>query len=238
MKQNFNPNEWAKKNMPNTEMPVKAKKESTPLKPEVNNISDVQEDILRVADELIARQIDVTYEYKDWLRLGFAIVDGMGEGGRQLFHDLSRICSKYDEAKCDEQFNNCLNARGSGVTVRTFFQMAKDAGVDISANPANMLHGKKYEKEGEKGILTSFDQNMTNGKMAKLAEKGNECIRNVYYDVTFSDKIMREDLPDMLHPIYDSQEGFVDKDKVLLGSITNIAGVIPQSVYGIYDGSC
>ena len=151
MKQNFNPIEWAKKNMPNTEMPVKAKKESTPLKPEVNNTSDVQEDIRRVADKLIDRNLDITYGYTDWLRLGFAIVDGLGEEGRQVFHDLSRLCPKYDEAECDKQYNNCLNSHGSGVTVRTFFQMAKDAGVDISANPANMPRGIKYEKEGENG---------------------------------------------------------------------------------------
>ncbi len=232
----FDPIEWANKNQPQTDKPIKAEIVNRSIQPAVNIQSDLKADIRRVADKLIDRNLDITYGYTDWLRLGFAIVDGLGEEGRQVFHDLSRLCPKYDEAECDKQYNKCLNARGSGVNVRTFFHMAKEAGVDISANPANMPHGKKYEKEGEKGILTSFDQNMTNGKMAKLAEKGNECIRNVYYDVTFSDKIIREDLPDMLHPIYDSQEGFVDKDKVLLGSITNIAGVIPQSVYGIYDG--
>ena len=232
----FDPIEWANKNQPNTEMPKKAETVSRSELSKVYNQSDLKADIRRVADKLIDRNLDITYGYKDWLRLGFAIVDGLGEEGRQVFHDLSRLCPKYDEAECDKQYNKCLNSKGSGINVRTFFHMAKEAGVDISANPANMPHGKKYEKEGEKGILTSFDQNMTNGKMAEVAEKGNECIRNVYYDVTFSDKIMREDLPDMLHPIYDSQEGFVDKDKMLLGSLTMFAGAIPKSVYGIYDG--
>ena len=170
----FDPIEWADKNQPQTDKPIKAEIVNRSIQPAVNNQSDLKADIRRVADKLIDRNLDITYGYTDWLRLGFAIVDGLGEEGRQVFHDLSRLCPKYDEAECNKQYNNCLNARGSGVNVGTFFHMAKEAGVDISANPANMPHGKKYEKEGEKGILTSFDQNMTNGKMAEVAEKGNE----------------------------------------------------------------
>ena len=153
----FDPIEWANKNQPNTEMPKKAETVSRSELSKVYNQSDLMTDIRRVADKLIDRNLDITYGYKDWLRLGFAIVDGLGEDGRQVFHDLSRLCPKYDEAECDKQYNKCLNSKGSGVNVRTFFHMAKEAGVDISANPANMPHGKKYEKEGEKGILTSFD---------------------------------------------------------------------------------
>ena len=232
----FNPIEWANKNQPNTEKPIKAETVNRSELSKVYNQSDLMTDIRRVVKKLIDRNIDITYDYNDWLRLGFALAEALGEQGRKFFHDLSRLCPKYDEEECDKQYNKCLNSKGSGITVRTFFQMAKEAGVDISANSANMPHGIKNEKDEEKGNLTSSDQNMPNGKVAEVAEKGNECIRNVYYDVTFSDKIIREDLPDILKQIYDSQEGFVDKDKVLLGGITNIAGAIPQSVYGIYDG--
>ena len=232
----FDPIAWANKNMPNTEKPEKAKTVNRNVQPAVNYQSALEADIRRVADKLIDHNLDITYGYKDWLRLGFAIADGLGEEGRQVFHDLSRICPKYDEAECNKQYNNCLNARGSGVTVKTFFQMAKEAGVDISAKNAKMPYGTNSENEVNNDVLSVLEQNVPSGKMAEVAENGNEYIRNVYYDVCFSDKIIREDLPGMLHPIYDSQEGFVDKDKVLLGSITNIAGVIPQSVYGIYDG--
>ena len=117
----FDPIEWANKNQPNTEMPKKAETVSRSELSKVYNQSDLMTDIRRVADKLIDRNLDITYGYKDWLRLGFAIVDGMGEQGRQVFHDLSRLCPKYDEAECDKQYNKCLNGRGSGVNVRTFF---------------------------------------------------------------------------------------------------------------------
>lgn len=218
------------------EKPKKAESVNRSELSKVYNQSDLMTDIRRVVKKLIDRNIDITNDYNDWLRLGFALAEALGEGGRKFFHELSRLCPKYDEAECDKQYDKCLNSKGSGVTVRTFFQMAKDAGVDISANSANMPCGIKNEKDGNKGNLTSSDQNMPSGKMAEVAEKGDEGIRSVYYEETFSDKIIREDLPDILQQIYDSQEGIVDKDKMLLGSLTEFAGVIPQSVYGIYDG--
>ena len=161
----FDPIEWANKNQPNTEMPKKAETVNLSELSKVYNQSDLMTDIRQVADKLIDRNLDITYGYKDWLRLGFAIVDGLGEEGRQVFHDLSRLCPKYDEAECNKQYNKCLNSKGNGITVRTFFQMAKEAGVDISANSANMPHGIKNEKDEEKGNLTSSDQNMPNGKV-------------------------------------------------------------------------
>ena len=102
-----------------------------------------------------------SYAYRDWLRLGFAIADGLGEDGRQLFHELSRLCPKYDEAECDKQYTHCLNGRGSGVTVKTFFQMAKEAGVELSATSAKMPHGINGVKDAKmvfRLILTSLCQ--------------------------------------------------------------------------------
>ena len=232
----FNPIEWANKNMPNTEMPERANIVNRSEQPAVSNLSDQKADIQRVADELIARNLDITNAYRDWLRLGFALADGLGEGGRQLFHDLSRLCRKYEETECDKQYTHCLNGRGSGITVKTFFQMAKDAGVELSANYAKMPTGTNGVKNVNNDVLTDSDQFMPSGRMAELAENRNDNIRSVYYDVTFSDKIIREDLPALMLPIYDSQEGYVDKDKMLLGSLTTFSGAVPQAVYGIYDG--
>ncbi|MGN0282661.1 MAG: DUF3987 domain-containing protein [Prevotella sp.] len=202
----------------------------------LSNPSALEADINRVASELIARNLDITNAYSDWLRLGFALADGLGEGGRQLFHDLSRQCSKYEEKECDKQYSNCLNARGSGVTVKTFFQMAKDAGIELCASRANMPSGIKNGKDGNNDDLTGSDQFMPNGRMAEMAENGTENPNTVDCEQTFSDKIIREDLPAVLLPIYDSQPDFVGKDKMLLGSITTFSGVMPQSIYGIYDG--
>ena len=42
----------------------------------------VEEDVEHVVWEIEQRAIDITPTYKDWVELGFALVDGLGENGR------------------------------------------------------------------------------------------------------------------------------------------------------------
>ena len=43
----------------------------------------VAEDVECVVREIEQRAIDIAPSYKDWVELGFALVDGLGENGRQ-----------------------------------------------------------------------------------------------------------------------------------------------------------
>lgn len=218
------------------EKPEKANIVNRSVQPAASNLSDQKADIQRVADELIARNLDITNAYRDWLRLGFALADGLGEGGRQLFHDLSRQCTKYEEKECDKQYTHCLNGRGSGITVKTFFQMAKEAGVELSATSAKMPTGTNGVKNVNNDVLTDSDQFMPSGRMAEVAENGTESTETVGYEQTFSDKILRKDLPPFLQRVYDSQEDSVGRDKMLLGVLCLVSIFINQAIYAIYDG--
>ena len=88
-----------------------------------------------VVDRIIANGRDITAGYDNWLRLGFALADGRGEAGRAMYHRLSVMNPQYNEAECNRQYDACLKSsdRPGGVTVATLFQMAKDAGVNVSA---------------------------------------------------------------------------------------------------------
>ena len=90
------------------------------------------EQISSIVNLLVNRGIDITSGYGNWLNLGFALADGLGEDGRTYYHDLSRMNGDYNAVECDKQYNACLRSHGNGVTVKSFFQMAKDAGIDIS----------------------------------------------------------------------------------------------------------
>ena len=51
--------------------------------------SDDHEKIMAVGQELLAMGANIADSYSDWLRLGFALADGLGEEGRELYHQLS-----------------------------------------------------------------------------------------------------------------------------------------------------
>lgn len=103
---------------------IKRRKEPTP-KP----VIFVQADFDHMVNELVQQQINLCESYHDWLRVGFALADQFGEAGRDYFHRLSQASRKYDTRQCDKQYNNCLKAGRTGVTIRTLYFLAKQAGV-------------------------------------------------------------------------------------------------------------
>ena len=51
----------------------------------------VKDDVESVVREIEQRGIDIAPNYKDWMELGFALVDGLGENGREYYHRISRL---------------------------------------------------------------------------------------------------------------------------------------------------
>ena len=72
--------------------------------------TSVQEDIETITQRIEASHTDITAGYSNWLDLGFALSEELGEAGRDYFHRISRFNPDYDHAETDKQFNNCLKA--------------------------------------------------------------------------------------------------------------------------------
>ena len=67
---------------------------------------------------------------------------------RPLFHSLSAMNAQYAAAECDRQYDNCLKSHRGGITIATFFQMARDtAGIDLAEMAReNVKNGAKCAK--------------------------------------------------------------------------------------------
>ena len=102
-------------------------------------LSDTRSDAVRIVNELAARHIDITETYKQWVSVAFALISEFGEQGREMFHMLSRQNSRYQYEESDRKFSSCLKSHGSGITIKTIFHLAKEAGVEL-ANHENYLH--------------------------------------------------------------------------------------------------
>lgn len=100
--------------------------------------ADRNETILRSSDNTVDRveelvtalekyRIDVTNDYKDWIRVGYSLATLPEPYGRSFFHRVSSICSKYNAVLCEKQFNHLLNPKNIGIG--TFFRICADYGV-------------------------------------------------------------------------------------------------------------
>ena len=175
MKKKFEAKDWLRKEQ---EKPV----EKAPVARVVNN--DPYDDIEVVTRRIEDAGVDITVGYAAWRDVGFALSDALGEAGRQYYHRVSCLNPDYNKQECDKQYDKCLKAHGTGVTVKTFFQLAKDAGVSVSipsktskpsipSLPRNegsgVIEVSKVEEEEEE-ILPSFSAGLK-GTLPGLLER-------------------------------------------------------------------
>lgn len=246
VKEDFDPNAWANLDAKNNEMQTPQASVSNAKHTDPKQTDTVEKEVRQITESLIHRGIDITAGYDNWLTLGFALADGLGESGRSFYHDLSRMNAEYDYAECDRKYNNCLQGKRKGVTIRSFFYMAKEAGIDIGqiakehrssnncvakevdicAKNAIVPTGTFAEKMGKIGVFEGLSQDVSSDILAQLAQLPG---------MTFTDKINREDWPAFCQKILDSQDDPVGRDKMILGSLNIISGVLPKSLYSIYD---
>ena len=211
-KKTFNPNDWLK---------------ATSLTPDIvnssNDIGDNSQfstfnfqlnDIEDVVSRVEASATDIAPNYADWCDLGFALADALGENGRGYYQRLSRFYPNYAAAETDKQFSACLKAHGHGITIKTLFHLAKQAGISICGNASGSL---------------AKSQNSPKSPISPAEE-----IEDIEDMPTFSQDI-KDTLPSLLAQIVSRANSPEDADLLLLGSLTVFSACLPN-VFGNYGG--
>lgn len=204
--------------------------------------------IRTVANRIVEMNIDITEGYKKWLNIAFGFSQELGEEGRSIFHDISRLNAGYKYEECDKLYFNCIKrlhdtTNHSGITIASFFKYAKEAGIDIKVVPS-------HDNIAGNGNFASLANpakgaNMANMAMAPntaTAINGTTAEAGVEHEVaeaiplpTFCDKITGS-LPLIFKDISSLGKTLTEKDMLLLASITILSGAFPE-VYAIYDSS-
>lgn len=199
-------------------------------------------------DELLRIGANIAESYDDYLHLGFALADGLGADGRELFHQLCAQSSKYREKDCEEKWQECLSKHDGRTTIASFYKMAQQAGADLSAisrqfpsNPSSPHVGVDNSvnssniNSSSKSLIPSISLNREGNEGSEGNNTEENSINAVQYTETFSDKIDHSKLPTLLRVPVETQTEVEGRDKVILASLTLYSGAMP-SVFGIYDG--
>ena len=164
MKKLFNPLEWKDKKDSHGGSP------EPPISSHINTHSSylthktysLEDEVEALTSAVESASVDIAPSYSDWLSIAFALSDALGEGGRSYFHRLSRFYPGYDSKEADKQFTSCLHSKGSGITIKTLFHLAKQAGIISPQSPfsPNSPHGETGETEefGETESMPTFSQ--------------------------------------------------------------------------------
>ena len=204
------------------------------------------EQIRTVANRIIEMNIDITEGYNNWRNIAFGISLELGEEGRSIFHDISRFNAGYKYEECDKLYSNCIKrlhdtTNHEGITIRSFFSYAKEAGIDIKVAPS-------HDNVAGNGNVASLANPAKGANMANLAiapnastaANGISAESVVEHEVaetiplpTFSEKVIGY-LPDILKEVLFLGKTITEKDMLVLAALAVLSGAFPE-VFAIYD---
>ena len=183
---------------------------------------ELRDNVETVTGRIEQQCLDITGDYGSWRDIGFALADGLGEAGRTYFHRVSKFYPKYNAKEADKQFTQCLKGKKSGITIRTFFHKAKEAGIDIRMRSSATYAGSAACVNGGTAHSASA---------AEVANLRN--LRNPDQLPTFTEEIEAQ-LPEFLQKITTNGSTEQEKDVLLLGAITTLSACLPN-ISGLYD---
>ena len=172
-----------------------------------------------IVKRIESTQTDITASYSDWRDLGFALADEFGESGRDYYHRLSRFYPGYSASECNKQYDACLKSKGHGITLKTFFHLAKQASVNIAGNSSSNSQRQK-SPSGDLGV-----------KSGQL-ETENSKLTTIFNTPQLPAEIYAN-LPELLRESCELFKEAIEKDVFLIGSLAVLSGCLPN-VQGIY----
>lgn len=182
--------------------------------------TDTAGDIETITQRIEAANVDITQGYDNWLNIAFALSEELGESGRSYFHRVSKFNPGYNQADADKQFDACLKSHKQGITIKSFFQKAKEAGIDLRTREYKSPKSPKCPKSPRR----------RNGDIGEIGESGDTSTEPL---PTFS-QLVADRLPFFLKRIADIGESPQETDALILGAITVLSGCLPK-IYGVYD---
>ena len=217
MHQRFNPLDW----LPNDEGDDNQPFNNQPPNNQPSN------DIDLIVSRIEASHMDITGSYADWLNLGFALADELGEGGRDYFHRISRFYPKYSYMDCNKQFDQCLKSTGHGITIKTLFHLAKQAGIELGAK--GVEHGATSMGQRARGV-----EQEARSQEQEASEPQAPSSEPPAPDLpTLPDSIFPS-LPDFLKRVVEVAESKEVRDILLLGTLGAVSACL-HKMSGIYD---
>lgn len=202
-KKAFNPGEWKPKERARSE-------------PVSSGSGDTWERVVEIVKRIEVARADIASDYKDWLSVGFALASEFGESGRELYHRVSVFYAGYKERETDKQYSSCLKSHGHGVTIATFFELAKKAGVTIT----------KLEKRDNLRYVRRPSPVVRSAQQLEQTDEDEE------EKITIARELTTE-LPPLLKTVVSFANSDADADLLMLGTITVVSACMPH-VSGVY----
>lgn len=91
-------------------------------------LTDEQSQLQYLITLICQQKVDLTYDYNNWIRIGFIITNIMGMAGEPLFHAISSFYPQYDYQETSRTYRNLTQTTRREVTLGSFIHLARIEG--------------------------------------------------------------------------------------------------------------
>jgi predicted P-loop ATPase len=156
----------------NEKSKLAGKKVTPKTQPKKINWIATEDQMSRIVSELYSNHLNIAESYQDYLTCAFAIADGYGEQGRQYFHAVAGVSSKYNEKQADKKYDNAIKTNKSKIKIGSFFYLAKNAGVELRTKEEETAYAiAKSAKRNRSNIEGAITTAIASGINPKLTEE-------------------------------------------------------------------
>lgn len=123
--------------------------------------ADTVTKVEKLIDLLKSSHTDITANYNDWLKVGFALASEFGESGRRYFHDISSINQDYSQTESDIKYTECLKSENGRTDISTLFYLAKNKGITPFSHDTPKHHtssGNRQKGQSDKNVPLTLSE--------------------------------------------------------------------------------
>lgn len=162
----------------------------------------VQSDFDAIIKQMYDRQINVCEDYTEWVSVAYSLISEFGESGRDYFHTLSSLSSKYNATDCDKQYDNCLKAHTEGrdkvSRINSIYYYAKQAGIDIYSSRTKEIIRSTISQTKSGSSPADVAKNLQKYSQIPASESLPTIEQVVSKDIKFESENIIEDIQSLL----------------------------------------
>jgi predicted P-loop ATPase len=143
--------------------------------------NDKAKEVELLIEKIEASRADITGDYEQWLKIGFALASEFNVKGESYYHQISRFSPSYNPDTCKAQFKECCKNRKNGIAINTLFAIAKEHNIYVH-EPAKNKTGKTKDVSSTKTATPG-----TNTKKRDNVFIEAENFINEHYDLRFNE---------------------------------------------------
>jgi VirE N-terminal domain/Primase C terminal 2 (PriCT-2) len=144
-----------------------------------NPLNDKAKEVELLIKKIEASKTDITGDYHQWLKIGFALASEFGSNGESYYHRISCFSKTYDAAGCTNQFKECCKQRKPGIGINTLFAIAKECNILVHEPAQSQISKAKGLQVNKPGAKINSEEIVFYSAVFKTDDEGKQVLKDI-----------------------------------------------------------